>query len=245
MQILFVGTGTPIPGNNRVSTSVFIESEGTSCLLDIGPGILSRLGQLGINPHNLTFIFVSHFHLDHIADLTTLLFISKVKGVAPPLILGPSGLSHWIKRAEKLYDSQIKGNFTLTVNEFEPGETMTLKDLRLSFFKTYHTEESLGIILESHNKKLVYTSDTGYDISLIKELPPAPDILITECSLPRRVEGHMDPENLTKLVQLINPKVLAVVHLYPVIEPERIRASLERSWNGRVIIPNDGFVLNI
>lgn len=245
MRVLFVGTGTVIPGNNRFPTSIFIKSSGTQFLLDIGPGILSRLGQFGIIPHTLDAVFVSHFHLDHISDLATLLFISKIKQIIPPIILGPKGISEWIERAGGLYGSQIKGNFPLTIKEVEPGETMSLKNLNLSFFKTNHTEESIGVIVETENKRLIYTSDTSFNSNLTKILPPNPDILITECSLPHQVEGHMDPDNLARLAQMLNPNLLAVVHLYPLIEPDRIRISLERFWNGKVIFPHEGSVIDI
>lgn len=245
VRVLFVGTGTVIPGYNRFPTGVLIDTSDSRCLLDLGPGLISRLGQHNIYPEDLDCVFISHFHLDHIADITTLLFIAKIKEFAPPLLVGPKGLSDWLNRAKALYDGQIIGNFNLSIREVSSGDSISLTDLKLSFFKTQHTEESLGVIVETMNKTLIYTSDTEFDYSIVKEIPHNPDLLVTECSLPVRVKGHMHPEALLKLTQLINPRVLAAVHLYPQMEPDGILNVLQNKWSGKLIIPDDGYVLEV
>jgi ribonuclease BN (tRNA processing enzyme) len=73
MRIRLLGTGTPTPSLERMSSGYLIEIGQRKILFDCGPGVCHRLLQAGIKPVEITDVFFSHLHYDHCLDLVRLL----------------------------------------------------------------------------------------------------------------------------------------------------------------------------
>src|SRR5262245_21838610 len=79
-QIVFLGTGTPIPDPDRSGPSVAIVVNGTPYLIDFGPGVVRRAaaayrkGIAGLSHSKLTTAFVTHLHSDHTVGYPDLIF---------------------------------------------------------------------------------------------------------------------------------------------------------------------------
>ena len=74
MYLKILGTGTSQVSKERVSTSNYIEIGNKKILLDCGCGTLVRMSQAEISFKDIDIIFISHFHIDHISDLSALLW---------------------------------------------------------------------------------------------------------------------------------------------------------------------------
>lgn len=57
--------GTPTPTPDRFGTSILVEADGQSLLLDVGPGATRRLVQAGVNPQEVGAVVFTHHHFDH------------------------------------------------------------------------------------------------------------------------------------------------------------------------------------
>lgn len=73
MKIVLLGTGTPAPSLVRQSAGYLIEVGGDVIVMDHGPGTEHRLLEAGYRPTDVTHVFLSHVHYDHIADYPRLI----------------------------------------------------------------------------------------------------------------------------------------------------------------------------
>lgn len=126
----------------------YVETENMRSLIDIGMSNLyveNNLIDLGIDPNTIQNIFITHTHVDHIAGLKVFL-----KKHHPTVFLT-------IKMYEELSKSIPLDDYVLMEEDIAVG------DMIVSTFKTSHdTEDSVGYVLTSGGKTLVYVTDTGY-----------------------------------------------------------------------------------
>ena len=78
MLITLIGTGTGVPSPFRNAPCILMRFANKSAIFDSGPGSLKNLLRFGINHLNLDFIFYTHLHLDHISELSSILFAAKI-----------------------------------------------------------------------------------------------------------------------------------------------------------------------
>jgi ribonuclease BN (tRNA processing enzyme) len=247
MEIQFLGTGTGIPHRDRASPSIFLNLGETRILLDIGPGTLRQMARASIELNDIDIIFITHFHIDHIADLPSFLFASKYEENPRRkelLILGPKGLRSLYTNLVKLYGHQVSGgDYEIEIVELIP-EAEFGKSWKVKAFKTYHREESIGFRFENEGKIFVYTGDTDYDSSLFTPLSSA-DLLAIECSLPYKSKGHLSPEWAGRIAQGAGVKRLALIHLYPIMDGREAKDRASLYYRGEVIVPNDLEVIRL
>ncbi len=246
MEVIFLGTGTGIPGNGRRPTSILFREGPETLLVDLGPGTVTTLVNEGIALSSLRAVVLTHFHLDHCADLGALFFAMKYglpTRMAPLQILGPRGLSQWFHRLQSLYGPQIEVSFPVQIREVSPGTHERLGSLHLQFWKNAHTPESLGLTIRHPSHTLIYTSDTEFSTSWISALPRGADLLITECSLPFRVPGHLTPEDAGRVADHLHVRALMLVHLYPLLSSAEAVQRARKHYAGPIQVPWDGFRL--
>src|SRR6202012_5564175 len=95
IEVILLGTGSPIPDPNRAGPSTLVRAGGQIFLVDCGRGVLQRSAAAGVGAAGLSALLLTHLHSDHIADLGDLLITRWVTTFAPdpvPLpIIGPPG----------------------------------------------------------------------------------------------------------------------------------------------------------
>jgi ribonuclease BN (tRNA processing enzyme) len=96
MRIHLLGTGTPTPSLRRSSSGYVVRAGESVIVFDHGFGAYHRLLELGIRPTDVTHVFLSHHHYDHMGDFPRLLLtrwdqgagqIPDLKVYGPPPIL--------------------------------------------------------------------------------------------------------------------------------------------------------------
>ena len=103
MRIHLLGTGTPTPSLRRACSGYLVRTEGATIVFDIGFGAYHRLIELGVSPTEVTHVFLSHHHYDHMGDLARLLLTRWDQGAGslPELkVYGPPPL---LRIAERLF----------------------------------------------------------------------------------------------------------------------------------------------
>ena len=120
--------------------STYLEINNHKYLIDIGVNFLyisKKLNEIGVNPHDIEGVFITHIHEDHIQGLKKF-----IKEVNPTIYL-----------TQKILD-----NIKIDIDKYVllDEETLGFVDIiRLS----HDTPECLGYIF---NDELVYITDTGY-----------------------------------------------------------------------------------
>jgi ribonuclease Z len=95
MKITLLGTGTPAPSLRRQSSGYLFDLGGDVIVMDHGPGAHNRLLEAGYKATDVTHLFLTHYHYDHIMDYPRLVLTRWDHGAdsVPPLrVFGPSPL---------------------------------------------------------------------------------------------------------------------------------------------------------
>ena len=72
MEVVFLGTGGPRPAGRAASCNLILIQGKARLLVDAGSGAFTRLGELQINLSSLDIILLTHLHIDHTADVSSL-----------------------------------------------------------------------------------------------------------------------------------------------------------------------------
>lgn len=93
IEIVLLGTGSPLVDPLRAGPSTLVRAGGRSFLFDCGRGVLMRAAAVGAPANQLTALLLTHLHSDHITDLNDVITSRWVTTFVPtPLsILGPIG----------------------------------------------------------------------------------------------------------------------------------------------------------
>jgi ribonuclease BN (tRNA processing enzyme) len=252
VRLVTLGTGTVALSAARVCAGHYVEAGATRLLLDCGSGVTHRLAELALPWRELTHVALTHFHLDHIADFSTLVFAWKYGDLpgrsAPLTLVGPAGTGALLEKLVAAFGEWLREpGFALTIHEIAPGESLDLGDgTTLRATKSPHTDESLAFAIERGGRRIVYTGDTAFDATL-GEWARGADLLLCECSLPAAmaIPTHLTPEQCGQLAAIAQPKHLVLTHFYPPVERVDVRALVGAHYAGALTLADDGSTFEI
>ena len=69
IKLTILGSGTSAPHAGRNSAGYFVETGDSKIMLDCGAGTLHALARFDVKWQEMTHLFISHFHVDHIGEL--------------------------------------------------------------------------------------------------------------------------------------------------------------------------------
>lgn len=215
MRIRFLGTGSCVPSLRRNPASILIEAD-KRVLVDIGPSTVRRLLEFGYTVRDIDAIILTHFHVDHSSDLPAFLFASNFDLTPrnhPLLLLGGRGVKTFVHNLILVYPWIKPRTYSMSVRSL--GRPLAMSSISIDAMPVNHNRESMAIRLKEGDKVLVISGDTDFSKNLIR-LARGCDLLIAECSFPeRKVEGHMNLQVLSSIVQKAEPKRVMITHLYP------------------------------
>lgn len=188
MKLTVLGSGSPEAYARRASSGYLIEVGEDRILFDCGGGVVDNLVRSGRLPKDITHLFFTHYHTDHMMDYARLVHAAWDEGARPLKVFGPKPLaeitvgyfgpngvlSHDLRARTELTQSQqvwaARGG-TLPrpwpapeITEIEPGFRCEGNGWQLSSAQATHAQpilECLGFALEANGKKFVYSGDTG------------------------------------------------------------------------------------
>ncbi|MCX5858517.1 MAG: 3',5'-cyclic-nucleotide phosphodiesterase [Proteobacteria bacterium] len=195
--------GAKMPG---YATSAFLV--GDSILLDAG-AVTSRLSLK--EQVKIRSILVSHTHMDHIKDILFLADNVNAQNSHSILVYSSQGVLRGIKK--NLFNWLIWPDFTQIPNSRHPmlrfktipvGKKFRVEGRRVLAFKSNHTVESLGYLIEGDKGWLLYSGDTGPNPKMWKLVNAIGNVraMIVDVSFPNemeklaRISRHMTPKML-------------------------------------------------
>jgi ribonuclease Z len=122
VQITFLGTssGVPTRGRNVSSVGLRLDMRAEVWLFDCGEGTQHQLLRSDLKISQITRIFITHTHGDHIFGLMGLLATYGLAGSPTQIdIYGPAGLQEYLKACQKY--SHTHFSYPLRVHVVEPG----------------------------------------------------------------------------------------------------------------------------
>jgi ribonuclease BN (tRNA processing enzyme) len=252
MRLTVLGSGTVVPSGERNSAGYFVELPDARLMIDCGAGTVHALARCDLPWQQLTHLFVSHFHVDHIGELASLFFAfrhgMKTERAEPFTLLGPRGLNRVMDGLKFAFGSNLfETKFPVNVRLLAPGEKIELgRDSTLSVAKTPHTRESLAVRIESGGRALCYTGDTAYSDELARFFSGA-DLLVSECSFrePREGVRHLSVSEVARLAAHAGVKKLLVTHFYFDVNEAELKEALQHGFDAEVIIGRDGLSVEV
>lgn len=247
MKLTVLGAGTIAPDPKHTQSGYLLEGKGFSPLLfDCGAGKILRLLGLGINAWTLERIFLSHFHLDHIAEVPSILF-SKInpflEGNADLTIYGPSEMSELKKKIGTFYEKMMTSDlYQLEFKDFPREEGLTEGPLKISAYPMNHFIETFGYRVEGEGKVFAYSGDTDVCSEAV-DLGRDADLFVLECSLPSalKLSGHLTPREAGEIAAQARCKHLLLSHFYPqvLLDPKQIKREVRENYSGKLSLAED------
>jgi ribonuclease BN (tRNA processing enzyme) len=216
-------------------------------LFDCGPGIWHALNKSRIDAANLHHIIISHFHVDHFADIAPFLMARylMLDNIKQPLSLtGPEGIAEWYKNV-KNYCGSWAERIPVEVKEAKHGQEISGYQLRSAL--TGHSDNSLCFRLEdSAGNTFFYSGDTDEN-DAVRILAGKCDLALMESSNTEKskIEGHLTPGRAAILAEEAGVKTLLLTHMYPDVSHEYALSEAKKYFSGDIIIARDGLIVNI
>ncbi len=201
MHVILVGSGGPMNNEDRLSACTAIIAGGEFILVDVGPGTSRNADLQNLPLKDLSGIFLTHFHSDHIGDLGEANFMSWAQGRTKDLdVYGPEGIDGIIEGLKEVYaldkeyriahhgeDVMLPGSSSMishTIEFTDPDEAVLFFDrsgLKAYAFLVDHfpVVPAVGYRFEYKGNVVVITGDTKKTNTLAKHAKGA-DILISE-----------------------------------------------------------------
>jgi ribonuclease BN (tRNA processing enzyme) len=210
MKIVFQGTNGWYDTHTGNTLCLLIESKKAFIILDAGNGIwkLNR----NINDAKPIYLFLSHFHLDHIIGLHVLNKFNFAQGLT---IIGQSGTRDILNKIINVPFTMPMHQLSYKTEIYEIPEEQILTPFKFTFLPLKHSSKCLGYRFEIEDKIISYCTDTGYCDNAV-ELARNADMLITECALKTGGSDtkwpHLNPKDAARIANEGSAKMLALVH---------------------------------
>lgn len=146
LRVTFLGTAGSVPTPERNPSAILINRKGELMLFDCGEGTQQQMMRAKTGMGNLSSIFITHFHADHILGIPGLIQTLNFNGRTVPLnIYGPV----WVKEFVRLMTAMgfYKPNYDINAIELHAGDRVDRGDYFIEAVKTEHSVPSLGYVL--------------------------------------------------------------------------------------------------
>jgi ribonuclease BN (tRNA processing enzyme) len=242
-----LGSGTCVPSLERSSCSVLLKGESTHLLVDAGPGTMGQLIKLGVHINDIDMILLSHFHLDHCAELAPFLFATKYPGFnrkKPLTLVGGTGLAALLEQLNRAYDHtlDLPENMLQVMELDESGSAdLGFEEIRLDYTAVKHKPESRAFrFTDQTGFSTVYSGDTDECPQLV-DLARGADLLICESALPddQKAPGHLTPSLAGAIAARAGVGKLVLTHFYPECDGVDIKAQCRLTFDGPLILAED------
>lgn len=245
MRVIFLGTNGWFDTSTGNTISTLVITKNYNIIFDAGNGI-SKLSRF-IDDAKPSYLFISHFHLDHVEGLHTICLNRFSEGLN--IVVHEQGSTALKDLVGLPYMSPLESmTFRSRIIEVKNGEA----DLPFTahFLQLQHLPYTQGVRIEVDGKVIAHCLDTGYCRNAVT-LAQNSDLLIIECTLRQGVvwQHHLCPELCAKIAQESNTHLLALTHFegksYPDQESRLESGKIVKALFPHTIICNDEMELEM
>lgn len=267
-RVTLLGTGAPPPVLDRFGPSTLVEAGKEKFIFDAGRGAMQRLHQLGIPFADITGIFLTHHHSDHVVgfvDLWLTGWIGRPWGMrqSPLRVWGPEGTKQMMEHLPKAFHVDIRvrsRNYPSEGVRLEPdgvheGMVYDRNGVRIFAFEVDHGGEELpafGYRLNYRGRSVVLSGDTTFNENLIRYARGA-DLLVhevtatagstaqNEAQFQRIKRNHTTPDQAGIVFARAQPKLAVYNHLllFGSATAEQLIPATRPNYGGPLIVGED------
>lgn len=273
-RVTLLGTGAPPPSLERFGPSTLVEVGEQKFIFDAGRGAMQRLYQLGVPFSDITGMFLTHHHSDHVVGFPDLWLTGWIgrpwgKRSAPLEVWGPVGTAQMMEYLPKAFHVDIRvrsksypaEGVKLAAHEIREGVVFDRDGVRVSAFEVDHGGEELpafGYRIEYRNRAAVLSGDTTFNENLIRHAEGA-DLLVHEVTaaaggasesaaqLKRIGANHTTPEQAGEVFARVRPKLAVYNHLllFGSATPEDLIPVTRQKYAGPLMVGVDLLQIDI
>jgi ribonuclease BN (tRNA processing enzyme) len=243
LTVTFAGSGDAFGSGGRNQACIHLRGSGGAgpVLLDCGATSLSALRQLGLDPGEITAVFVSHLHGDHFGGLPFLILDGQFSRRTRPLtVAGPPGTARRIAEAmECLFpgSSTAPRRFGVDTIELVPGHPAVVAGVSVTAWTGDHPSGAPALLLRLGlaGKTVAYTGDTAWTSAIIEAAADA-DLLIAEAYYrDKNIPYHLRHADLAAHRDRLTARRIIVTHLSADVLDHPGQLSFEPAHDGLVI----------
>jgi ribonuclease Z len=179
IKIHLIGTGGPELTPTRSGAATLIETPAALLLFDAGRGVLDGIYRSRVRPQDVTRVFLTHLHNDHMEGLPTLWLTPWfLLGRQTPLeVWGPPGTSSMIDGMRRMYAHDLANRpnavlkreyLDITVHEIALAAGLSVvyntSAVKVTAFPVEHADgdPALGYRVDAAGRSVLLTGDTTY-----------------------------------------------------------------------------------
>jgi ribonuclease Z len=239
-RITLLGSGAPPPRLDRFGPSTLVEVGKEKFIFDAGRGAMQRLHQLGIPFGDITGMFLTHHHSDHVAGFPDLWLTGWIgrpwgKRNVPLQIWGPEGTRQMMEHLPRAFAVDIRvrsrnyppDGVRLEARDVGEGVVFDRDGIKVVAFEVDHGGEELpayGYRIDYQGRAAVLSGDTTFNENLIRHSQSV-HLIVHEVAavsgsavegqeqLKRIVRNHTTPEQAAEVFSRVKPKLAVYNHL--------------------------------
>lgn len=237
-RVTLLGTGAPPPVLDRFGPSTLVEVGGEKFLFDAGRGAMQRLFQFKIPSAEITALFLTHLHSDHVVGfpdlwLTGWLGHSWGGRKVPLRVWGPQGTKEMMSHLEKAFqfDIRIRSHYpregvAIVAEDFAEGVVYEKNGVKVTAFEVDHgrVKPAFGYRIDYAGRSVVLSGDTRFNENLIRfsqgadllvhEVAASTEELLRTSDIARIIAAnHTTPEEAGEVFARVKPKLAVYSHI--------------------------------
>ncbi|MEI9815136.1 MAG: MBL fold metallo-hydrolase [Acidobacteriota bacterium] len=236
IEIHLIGTGGPELSAARRGPATLVSIGSNQFLFDAGRGVLDGLFASGLAPQNVTKIFLTHLHNDHIEGLPTLWITPWfLLGRQQPLeVWGPAGTRAMIDGMRRMFAHDLdrrsnaklrRAYLDIRVHEIAKGEVYRDGSTVIRAYTAEHADgnPALSYRVESGGHAVLLTGDTtltdtlqaaseGTDV-IVANIAAGTPAIEASGSITPILAKLLRPEQAARLFTQAKPKLAVFSHI--------------------------------
>ena len=198
MKLLFLGSGSAftIGADNFQSNMLFMSESGKKFLIDCGTDIRFSLWKENFSYSDITDIYISHLHSDHVGGLEYIGFSTKFdpRCEKPTLYLSQDiAVELWHKSLAGGMEA-IEGELAtldtfFRVHPLKPKGHFEWENIKFNLVKVNHVDTGFilmpayGLFFEINGQKVFLSNDTKLCFEELKEYYEQADLIFHDCEI--------------------------------------------------------------
>lgn len=267
MQVVTLGTGSPLPDPDRAGPATLVRAAGRALLFDCGRGVLLRLAGAQLLPGMLDRVLLTHLHSDHVTDFNDLVTTRWAMSPVPdPLtVVGPIGTQEFVDRTLAMLSHDIRWRMAhhddltwepgVDVTEADEGVVLDEPGLRITAAFTEHApaHPTPGYRVEADDACVVIAGDTrpcaaldelcaGADVYVQTVVRPSAVRAVPAARLQDILDYHSSIEEAAGTAKRAGVRTLVLTHPVPAPAPGTEHQWVDEAaehFDGEIVLAHD------
>jgi ribonuclease BN (tRNA processing enzyme) len=210
--VILGSSGGPTPKPERNATAHALVSNGHTSIIDCGSGVGRQIVRAGIDLASLGRVFITHHHIDHVADFGLLIHQSWSHLKRPVEMIGPPPIARMMEQYLELFGQDVRYRVVdegrrelrdlVRVREItEAGEIVDDEQMRVRCVLVDHppVDKAFAYRFDTPNGSLVFSGDTVPTRS-VGALARGADVLVHEALYLDDAEKYLPADRVQPIV---------------------------------------------